>query len=288
MTDLVIQSAELPTDAVNAFKVACVARRVRRKVNAARLVDVQDDADTRRAAQALGKYWKCDYALVAPTLALTDFRVLALDMDSTLITIESLDELATYAGKGAEVAALTGAAMRGEVTDYAASLRKRVALLAGADASLLERVFTEKLRIAPGAEALIAACKDAGLRVLLATGGFDFFANRLQEQLNIDAVRCNRPVIAGGKLTGGVTGPDGGPIIDAEGKAKALRDICASVGCPTAQAIAIGDGANDLKMLALAGLSIAYRAKPIVQKNATQSLDFTGLDGVLEWFAAER
>jgi phosphoserine phosphatase len=286
--DLVIQSADLPTDAVAAFKVACVARRVQRKVNAARLVDIQDDADTRRAAAALGAYWKCDHAFVPPALKLAAFRVLALDMDSTLITIESLDELAAYAGKGREVAAITEAAMRGEIADYQASLRKRVALLKGVDAALLQRVHAEKLRLSPGAERLVQTCRDAGLHVLLATGGFDFFAHRQQAQLKLDSVHCNHLVVADGRLTGEVVGPGDAPIVDAEGKAQALRSVCASLGCPTSKAIAIGDGANDLKMLALAGLSVAWRAKPIVQKQATQALSYAALDGVLEWFAAER
>jgi len=286
--DLVIQSSDLPSDAVQAFKVACVARRVRRKLNAARLVDIQDDADTRKAAAALGRYWRCDFAFVAPTLALDAFRVLALDMDSTLITIESLDELAALAGKGAEVAALTESAMRGETSDYQANLRKRVALLQGIDAALLERVYDEKLQLAPGAERLVAACRAAGLHVLLATSGFDFFASRLEARLNLDSICCNRLVIADGRLTGEVVGPEGARIVDAEGKAHALRAACAALGCPTARTIAIGDGANDLKMLALAGLSVAYRAKPIVQKHAAQALNFTPLDGVLEWFAAEQ
>jgi len=282
--DLVIQSADLPTEAVEAFKVACVGRRTRRKLNAARLCDIQDDADTRKAAAALAKYWQCDCAFVPPNLALADFRLLALDMDSTLITIESLDEVAAFAGIGDEVAAITGAAMRGEIADYQASLRKRVTLLAGVDAGLLERVYDEKLKLAPGVERLMATCRDAGLHILLATGGFDFFAHRLQARLGIDSIRCNRLVIVDGRLTGEVTGPEGGEIVDAEGKAQALREVCASIGCPTARAIAIGDGANDMKMLALAGLSVAYQATPIVQKQATQRLNFTPLDGVLEWF----
>lgn len=286
--DLVIQSADLPTAAVDAFKVACLARRVVRKENAARLVGIQDDADTRKVATALARYWKCDWALVRPDMLLADFAVLAMDMDSTLITIETLDEVAALAGKGAEVAAITEAAMRGEITDYKASLRKRVALLEGTDAALLERVHQEKLALSPGAERLVAACRGAGLHVLLATGGFTFFAERLQKQLQIDAIRCNELVIADGRLTGAVTGPGGGDIIDAEGKAQALRDACARKGCATSKAIAIGDGANDLRMLGLAGLSVAYRAKPVVQAQTSQVLNFAPLDGVLEWFAVER
>jgi phosphoserine phosphatase len=286
--DLVIQSSNLPTGAVDAFKVACVARRVMRRVNAARLIDVQNDAETRKAAMALGKYWKCDWALVEPRMALTDFQVLAMDMDSTLITIETLDEVAALAGKGREVAAITEAAMRGEIADYKASLRMRVALLEGADAALLPQVYDEKLQLSPGAERLVAACRAAGLYVLLTTGGFDFFARRLQSRLQLDAIRGNQPVVANGRLTGEVTGPDGGEIIDADGKAQALRDACARKGCATAKAIAIGDGANDLKMLGLAGLSVAFHAKPVVQTQTIQVLDFSPLDGVLEWFAAER
>lgn len=283
--DLVIQSTDLPTAAVEAFKVACLARRVQRKLNCARLVGIQDDADTRKAAAALADYWKCDWAIVPPALKLADFRLLALDMDSTLVNIESLDEVAAYAGKGEEVAAITEAAMRGEIADYNESLRRRVAMLAGVDASLLERVYAERLKLNPGAEALIAACKAAGLKTLLVTGGFTFFTDRLKQRLGFDFTRSNVIEIADGKLTGRVTGPDGGEIVDADGKAQALRDACADLGCATDRAIAIGDGANDLKMMKLAGLSVAYRAKPVVRQQATYALNYTALDGVLNWFS---
>ena len=282
--DLVIQSADLPTDAVDAFRVACVARRVQRRLNSARLVDIRDDADTRQAAAALSAYWKCDAAFVAPGMRLTDFRLLALDMDSTLINIESLDEIAAYAGKGAEVAAITEAAMRGEIADYKESLRRRVAMLAGADAALLGRVYEEKLRLNPGAKQLIGACRAAGLKTLLVTGGFTFFTDRMKQRLGFDFTRSNELEVVDGRLTGRVTGPAGGEIVDAEGKAQAVRDACDEIGCPTDRSIVIGDGANDLKMLKLAGLSVAYRAKPVVAQQAAQALNYSPLDGVLAWF----
>jgi phosphoserine phosphatase len=282
--DLVIQSADLPTDAVDAFRVACLARRVRRRLNSARLLDVQDDADTRKAAAALSAYWKCDAAFVDPAMKLADFRLLALDMDSTLINIESLDEIAAYAGRGEEVAAITEAAMRGEIADYRESLRRRVAMLGGADAALLGRVYEERLRLNPGAEDLIRTCRAAGLKTLLVTGGFTFFTDRMKQRLAFDFTRSNELEVADGRLTGRVTGPGGGEIIDAEGKAQAVRDACAQIGCPTDRSIVIGDGANDLKMLRLAGLSVAYRAKPVVAQQAAQSLNFSPLDGVLAWF----
>jgi phosphoserine phosphatase len=142
------------------------------------------------------------------------------------------------------------------------------------------------LQLNDGAEALVRACRQAGLKVLLATGGFSFFTDRMKDRLELDFTRSNVLEIADGKLTGTVTGPEGGPIVDAEGKAQALRDACAALGCPTSQAIAVGDGANDLKMMSAAGLSVAYRAKPVVREQASQALDYAPLDGVLNFFVA--
>ncbi|HRK56167.1 MAG TPA: phosphoserine phosphatase SerB [Burkholderiaceae bacterium] len=283
--DLIIQSPDLPTDAVEAFKVACLAQSVKRKLNSARLKNIQDDADTRKAAAALSDYWQCDAAFVEPEAKLSDYRVLAMDMDSTLINIESLDEVAALAGKGAQVAAITEAAMRGDIADYAESLRRRVAMLEGTDASLLDRVLKEKLQLNPGAEALIAAAQRHGLKTLLVSGGFTYFTEPMKARLGLDATCSNELGIVHGKLSGKVTGPHGGPIIDAAGKAQALTEFCERVGCHTHQSIAIGDGANDLKMMTCAGLSVAYRAKPVVRAQATQALTYSPLDGVLEWFA---
>jgi phosphoserine phosphatase len=283
--DLVIQSPALSSETVAAFKVAALAQRAERQVSSARLVNIQDDESTRKAATALGELFSCDVAFVPRRQSLADFRVLALDMDSTLINIETLDEVAALAGCGTAVAALTEAAMRGEISDYKESLRRRVALLTGVEAALLQRVADERMRANAGATELIAGCKAAGLTVLLATGGFTFFAERMQRQLGIDSVRANELVMAGGRLTGEVTGPDGGDLIDAQGKAQAVRDVCAALGCATERAIAIGDGANDLAMMKIAGMSVAYRAQPAVRVAATHAIDHSGLDAVLNWFA---
>lgn len=284
MKDLVIQGPTVSREALDTFKVVCSPERITTDGKSARCMSVKDDAETRKAVGGLADYWKIDAAFVDPDLVLSDFRVLAMDMDSTLINIECVDELASVAGKGAEVAAITEAAMRGEVTDYKDSLRRRVALLAGLDASALQRVYDDKLRLNPGAERLVQTAQKAGLKTLLVSGGFTFFTERLQQRLGLDYTRSNTLDIVDGKLTGRVTGPDGGEILDADGKAQALRDICAQLGCPTAKAIALGDGANDLKMMKLAGLSVAYRAKPVVQQQATYALNHSGLDGVLNWF----
>jgi phosphoserine phosphatase len=225
-----------------------------------------------------------DWAFVEPDMQLADYCLTAFDMDSTLVTIETLDEVAAHAGKGEQVAAITLAAMRGEIRDYADSLRQRVALLAGTDAVLLEMVYETKLKLSDGAERLLARCKSAGHRTRLATGGFTFFTDRLGKRLGFDFVRSNELEIVDGKLSGKVSGPDGGPIVDAAGKAQALREACATIGCATARAIAVGDGANDLAMMKLAGISVAYRAKPLVREEATFALDYAALDGVLNWF----
>jgi phosphoserine phosphatase len=287
MKDLVLQGSQLSAEALDTFKVVCTPERITLGQDAARCVAVLEDAETRRAVAGLAAYWKLDFAFVEPRWRLADFRVLALDMDSTLINIESLDEVAACAGKGDEVAAITEAAMRGEITDYKDSLRRRVAMLAGVDAALLRHVYEHKLRLNDGAAELVRACQRAGLKTLLVTGGFTFFTSRIRERLGFDYARSNELEIVDGRLSGKVTGADGGEIIDADGKAQALRDVCAELGCPTRQAIAIGDGANDLKMLKLAGVSVAYRAKPVVQQQATYALNYARLDGVLNWFSPE-
>ncbi|MGZ8994188.1 MAG: phosphoserine phosphatase SerB [Burkholderiaceae bacterium] len=283
MKDLVVQGPALSPEALDTFKVVCMPERITLYKRAARCVAVRDDAETRKAVQGLSDFWKLDNAFVDSQMRLSDFRLLALDMDSTLVNIETLDEVAALAGKGEQVAAITESAMRGEV-DYRESLRRRVSMLAGIDADLLARVFDEKLALNQGAAELVSECNRQGLKTLLATGGFTFFTERIKAKLNIDYTRSNELVIVDGRLSGKVTGPKGGEIVDAEGKAQAVRETCAEIGCATVKAIVIGDGANDLKMMQLAGLSVAYRAKPVVREQATYALNYSGLDGVLHWF----
>jgi phosphoserine phosphatase len=214
---------------------------------------------------------------VRPGLALRDFGLVAMDMDSTLITIECIDEIADFCGLKAEVSAITEAAMRGEIKDFDQSLMARVALLKGLDAGALEQVFEERLRLSPGAETMLAAVQGAGLRTLLVSGGFTFFTERLKTRLGLDFAYANTLEIVDGKLTGKVLGE----IVNATVKACTLRETCEKLGIPPSQAIVLGDGSNDLKMMAEAGLSVAFRAKPVVRAAADVAFNHVGLDGLL-------
>ena len=207
---------------------------------------------------------------------LSEFKLVAMDMDSTLITIECIDEIADMQGLKPQVAAITEAAMRGEL-DFAASLKQRVALLEGLDASALQRVYDERLKLSPGAETMLAAVQKAGLKTLLVSGGFTFFTTRLKERLGLDYTHANELEIVDGKLTGRVLGG----IVDAEEKQRTVERVCAQMGITPSQAIVMGDGANDLKMMGIAGLSVAFRAKPVVRSQADVALNFVGLDGLL-------
>ena len=284
--DLVVQAADLRPAAIAAFRTRFPTASQQQQAASVRLIGVGRSAEVAAQVSELAAAWRCDATLVPPHLLLSSFRVLALDMDSTLIQIECIDELARLAGVGPEVAAITEAAMRGQLGDYVDSLRQRVALLAGIDESLLQEVAQRRLQLSPGAQRLLLAARQTGLRSLLVTGGFDYFANILQRRLGIDNVSANAVEIRDGRLAGTVHGPAATPdeLVDAQGKANALKRACAEAGCTTAQAIAIGDGANDLPMLQLAGIGVAYHAKPLVRESAAYWLDYSGLDGVLEWF----
>jgi len=280
--DLLLQGVGLSPAAVEAFVVALRPQRVVGTVEqgAVRLLSLDAQALDLPLLAALQAHWHCDALRIDPQRSLADFRVLAMDMDSTLITVECIDEIAARIGKGDAVRAITAAAMRGELSDYADSLRRRVALLAGAPAAVLQAVYDERVRLSPGAEELLAASQTAGLKTLLVSGGFTFFTERLRERLGLDRAHANVLGIEGDTLTGGVSGPDGGAIIDAEGKATAVLRMCADSGCTPAEAIVIGDGANDLAMMRVAGCSVAYRAKPAVRRQADVALDHSGLDAV--------
>lgn len=217
-----------------------------------------------------------------PPLRLRDFGLIAFDMDSTLINIECVDEIAAAAGRKAEVAAITEAAMRGEIRDYKQSLRQRVALLTGVPIAYLESVYRDSLRLNPGVETLVTRCKAAGLKTMLVSGGFTWFADRVQDRLGLDYTRSNQLEIANGILTGRMVDQDWGDICDGEEKKRMVLQTCAQLGLPASQAIAVGDGANDLPMMSAVGLSVAYHAKPKVQAQAMVSIQSGGLDRVLE------
>ena len=239
-------------------------------------ISEQVKAEVEAACQAA----RMDCCFIAAGMRLDDFKLLAMDMDSTLITIECIDEIADMQGLKPQVAAITEAAMRGEI-EFNESLIRRVALLAGLDASALQRVYDERLQLSPGAEKMLAAVKAAGLKTLLVSGGFTFFTERIQQRLGLDATHANQLEIVAGRLTGRVLGE----IVNADVKKQAVQRYCNQLGVPTSSAIVMGDGANDLQMMSVAGLSVAFRAKPVVRAQASVALNFVGLDGILPLLA---
>jgi phosphoserine phosphatase len=276
--NLVIQGQEVGTPDLKALaKIARGASIERLSDLAFRIADADPAARLEVAAHCARA--NLDWGFVADGRTLADFRLLAMDMDSTLISIECIDEIADFAGRKAEVAAVTAAAMRGEI-DWPESLRRRVAALAGLDESALESVHRDRLRFNPGAEKLIGAARANGVKTLLVSGGFTYFTDRVRDQLKLDYAYSNVLVAEAGKLAGRVTGP----LMDAQGKAAHVARLKRELGITREQVLAIGDGANDLPMLAEAGTSIAYHAKPVVKEKADYALDHVGLDGVLALF----
>ncbi|MFD0666208.1 phosphoserine phosphatase SerB [Ramlibacter sp. MAHUQ-53] len=219
---------------------------------------------------------------VTPPLSLKDFGLIAFDMDSTLINIECVDEIADATGKKAEVAAITEATMRGEIADFKESLRRRVALLRGVRVQDMQDVYDQRLQLNPGAGELVAAAKAAGLKVLLVSGGFTFFTDRVRDRLGIDYTRSNVLEVVDGVLTGRMVDQPWGDICDGAEKRRMMLETCALLGLSPKQAIAVGDGANDLPMMGEAGLSVAYHAKPKVREQAMVAINEGGLDRLLE------
>lgn len=220
-----------------------------------------------------------------PPLKLADFKLVAFDMDSTLINIECVDEIAEAAGRKAEVAAITEAAMRGEIADYKDSLRRRLALLKGVPEAALEQVYAQHLQLNPGVETFVRACQAAGLKTLLVSGGFTYFSDRVRRRLDLDFARANVLEIEGGRLTGRLVDRPWGDIVDGAEKKRVVLEVCELMGIAPEQAIAVGDGANDLPMMSVAGLSIAYHPKPAVQALAMVSIVSGGMDRALEVLA---
>lgn len=271
--DLVLHGAAIPTWLLDRVKLLTAAATVEAQPpQALRLTAVTPHPEIPKLCAAE----KLDFAYIPAGRRLSDYGLLAMDMDSTLITIECIDEVADFAGKKAEVSAITESAMRGEI-DYTESLKRRVALLAGLPDSTLQRVFDERLRLSPGARELLAAARAAGLKTMVVSGGFTYFTSRLQQELGLDYAFSNVLEVEGGKLTGRVIGE----IVDARGKARHVANVRQQLGLTKEQVITIGDGANDLLMMAESELSVAFHAKPVAREEAAVALNFTGLDGLL-------
>ena len=277
--NLVIQGGALPTFLLENIVKATGAQGVEpRPPQVVRLTGATRTPDF-DALIPLIEAEKLDWAFVPEGRKLSDFGLICFDMDSTLITIECIDELADFAGKKAEVSEVTEAAMRGEI-DYRESLRRRLALMAGLDARVLARVFGERLLLSEGARELLEACQNAGLRTAILSGGFTYFTERLRIELGFDFATSNELEISGGKLTGRVVGD----IVDAAAKAHHLARLRDELGLRKDQVIACGDGANDLMMMAEAGFSVAFRAKPATRAKADIAINFGGLDALLNLF----
>jgi phosphoserine phosphatase len=281
MMNLILQGLRIELATVKRIATMAKARNVTRiTAHAYRCEQVESKPLIKEqvAVECLAAELDCTWLATAPRLA--DFKLLAMDMDSTLITIECIDEIADMQGLKPQVAEITEAAMRGEI-EFPESLARRVALLKGLDASALHQVYQERVQLSPGAQTMLEAVRHAGLKTLLVSGGFTFFTDRIKEKLGLDYSHSNVLEIADGKLTGKVVGT----VVDADEKRRTVERVCAELGITSSQTIVMGDGANDLKMMEIAGMSVAFRAKPLVRAQADVALNFVGLDGILPLFA---
>jgi phosphoserine phosphatase len=279
VTRLVVQAPDIATPALKALAKLAGAERIDAVSRAADQAFALTPAGNAGEVAAYCAQAKLDFGFVPPGQRLDRVRLLAMDMDSTLITIECVDEIADMIGIKQEVATITASAMRGEI-DFRESLARRVALLHGLDIAALQRVYDERLELSPGAERLLAGMRAVGAQSLLVSGGFTFFTERLKARLGLDHTCANTLEIAQGKLTGRLIGP----IVDAEAKAACFKRLRATLAADGGLAVAIGDGANDLPMLEAADVSVAYHAKPIVRARAAYAIDYCGLDAVLNLF----
>ncbi|MBX9894343.1 MAG: phosphoserine phosphatase SerB [Nitrosomonas sp.] len=232
------------------------------------------DGITEHCAQA-----ELDFAFVNPDIKLSDFKLIAMDMDSTLLAIESIDEIADMLNIKAQVAEITQQTMQGKM-NFEESLMRRTALLQGLHQDALQRVYDERVKLNPGAEIMLQKAKRAGLKTMVISGGFTFFTERIKAKLELDFAAANVLDIHDNKLTGQVRGE----IIGRQGKAQVLRQVCEALNLKREQVITVGDGANDMDMMSESGVSIAYHAKPIVQNHATYSINYVGLDGITNLF----
>ncbi|MFT0534046.1 phosphoserine phosphatase SerB [Castellaniella hirudinis] len=279
MAHIILQAPHLPAaDIERLAAVACAEGVQEMGPTACRLLNV--DPETRAEVLPMAQAARMDAAWLDEVHRLADCKLLAMDMDSTLINIECIDEIADAVGRKDQVAAITEASMRGEIPDFSESLRRRVALLKGVPESALEQVFAQRLRLNPGAEKLIESAREHGLKTLLVSGGFTFFTERLRRGLMLDAAHANTLEVANGVLTGRVLGD----VLDGAAKARHVRAMAQSLGAAQEQIIVLGDGANDLPMMGEAYYSVAYRAKPVVRAQARFALDVSPLDAVLNWF----
>jgi len=273
--NLVLQAPDIPTRALKDIALLSDATGIQAIHNDAFVLSGAN-IDKRDSVAALALEYGVDAGWVPGDRDLDDFGLVVMDMDSTLITIECIDEIADMQGLKPQIAAITEAAMRGEI-DFAESLEQRVALLHGLPETALQRVYDERLQLSPGAEAFVAGLKAAGVRTLLVSGGFTFFTDRLRERLGLDRAVANRLEIVDGHLTGRVLGG----VVDAKTKADELCRMRDELHLRPEQTVAMGDGANDLLMMAEAGISIAYHAKPVVRERADYALNVSGLNGAL-------
>ncbi|MCX4187723.1 phosphoserine phosphatase SerB [Methylophaga sp. OBS4] len=272
MTKLVLQGCALTAETARQ-----IARQVGGKLEwAQQFASIESDVLPSETLTTLRQQHDFDINQLPDSFDIDSARLVVTDMDSTLISIECIDEIADFMNLKPQVAEITEAAMRGEI-DFETSLRSRVSLLQGLDVSVLDRVYQERLQLNPGAEIMVATLKRQGIKLALVSGGFTFFTERLQQRLDLDFSQANRLAEHKGKLTGEVEGD----ICGAKAKADFLLSCCDQLNILPTQALAVGDGANDLLMMEPAGLSVAYHAKPKVQQQADTAINHNGLDGVL-------